>query len=792
MGRRCERCAGLTVELLRSTMILHHPNLRSLRDSAAGGCVLCHLCWTSLRSRYSAEDVGAVLGGAAPPSQGGYRIRDEQVWLTGEFEDDNFPDPDDGRRIRRVSRTNDSSTGSAVWIDCGTPDGQETILPGRGGVLSNDLSVFADPGTPAASHFYERYFTADRNPDGHFEFARWLLQRCQARHPECGLGRGQAAAQPPEMPTRVLDVGTAGDPAVRLVLPRQQGLRAPYLALSYCWGQSARHAIQLRDWNMVALLTSGVEEAALVKTHRDCVRTARQLGIRYIWIDALCIVQGNEADWVYESKRMAQVYGNAVLTLIAGRAAHSDAGFLVNKLEQAAPPCALPIGRKWSGEEEEADKGVSSEDRGEVFLCLPRRVTGEHTVQRGWCYQEKVLSRRTLLYAMDRMCFSCQRLSIWENGSTTLHNSYQLRARLFHSPPDDADASARPEQQLRERERNRLRAQMLRLWYENIFIYYTSRQLTNTHDVFAAISSVAQLAQRSIRSRYLAGLWEADMVRGLLWYTRYSFDRGRFLRMMTKSQLPTGQSVDPRPRRPVTVDGEPAVRAPSWSWASIQGQTAVSRAATYEEQRYLDADNSLVRPMPCPSQNSNSPPRWTAEPDPGCDADVLHMPNCELLFLGRPKRVQILFPLPPSASAATPPRSNPGSAASESPFPGQWPRPCRAPLTQQLRLYWALLQPADLADPILPPDLKAIPSATSGFVSSSPPTAFAVACFDVAEERAADNCWFLPFIRSTGEGLLLRKDEADGKFRRVGIVSAVREQFIPWLVSGPEEEIRLV
>lgn len=412
------------------------------------------------------------------------------------------------------------------------------------------------------------------------------------------------------MPTRVLDVGSSLG-STKLVQTRAHKLREPYLALSYCWGQGTLHATNLNDSNVSSFLEF-IDEKSLTMAHRECITIARQLGIRYVWIDALCIIQGNLDDWDYESNRMAQTYGNAMLTVIAGRAADSRTGFVVNHLKQKAPPCAVSLAK----------------DMGDIFFCLPRATTEGPTSTRAWCFQEKMLSRRTLLYAAEQVYFSCQEKERWENDTSRLADSSLVQIRSFPKPPEDIDKA----------ELDQLRAQMLSIWYKKILPSYTIRQLTQQADVFAAISSIAQLAQNSIRSRYLAGLWEADIACGLLWGTAYSQEEPPS-HPASKYKRPTG----PKPKRPTDKDGNPVIRAPSWSWASINGQVdmrTINERHTYPAQI---PSNVLIRPLHYHAPltpRSPAPPRWTPLMCPPGHADVLRMPSCELVFLANPKRVR--------------------------------------------------------------------------------------------------------------------------------------------------------
>ncbi|OTA58360.1 HET-domain-containing protein, partial [Hypoxylon sp. EC38] len=547
MGR-CGACAKITVEEIRYTMTFYHPNLRSLQNAAAAGCDMCQLCWTSIQQNNSAVAIDAVLAGKCPESQGGQPLHDERVWLTGYFRDTHSGI---AHGIEKMGVSNRSK----VVVGCGNKEDPEATVSEP--VLSAELAVFADPGTPAASFFVERYIAANRNSDGHIEFARTLLDVCKKNHPECGLVDTDKTL---EMPTRVLDVGVSPGHA-RLVLARERGLHEPYIALSYCWGQGVRHATELKDENIMQLLEF-VNETNLAATQQECITIARQLGIRYVWIDSLCIIQGNRADWECESKGMAQVYGNATLTIIAARSADSQLGFVTNQIKQAAPPCALPFG----------GKGKKGKNIGDVFLCLPRSISGGPLNARGRCFQEGVLSRRKLIFEIQKVHFSCQRSERSEDG--TLAESDRLRAQLFRSL-----------------ERERLRAQMLELWYKKILFNYTQRQLTNPYDIFAAISSVAQLAKQTIGSRYLAGIWEGDIVHGLLWHTWFSFG----LKRKSNPEQAVSAMFAVEPLRPVDGNGKAAVRAPSWSWASIQGQVH-DYSTPRNTNQYQDPANFLIRP----------------------------------------------------------------------------------------------------------------------------------------------------------------------------------------------------
>src|ERR1700712_3169166 len=125
---------------------------------------------------------------------------------------------------------------------------------------------------------------------------------------------------------------------------------------------------------------------------RDAVKVTRALGLRYIWIDSLCIIQDSFADWQYESQRMAQVYANAYITIVATCAASAHEGFLTRP-RTSFPPTKIPY---------------STTEHGPGFFYLCPRYThwlandhdefveGSNWNSRGWTFQERLLSTRLL------------------------------------------------------------------------------------------------------------------------------------------------------------------------------------------------------------------------------------------------------------------------------------------------------------------------------------------------------------------------------------------------------------
>jgi hypothetical protein len=168
--------------------------------------------------------------------------------------------------------------------------------------------------------------------------ATWVRD-CNIHHSKCQRSTNSDA----QLPTRLLDLqslpegtafeGVAGDPRALLtettlkLVENSADSKGQYIALSYCWGKVLAYTTTSRNLERHKE-DRGIRYIQLPQTLRDAIFLTRYLGIRYLWVDCLCIVQDDNADWEREASRMADVYSNAYLTLRATRASHCGEGFL--------------------------------------------------------------------------------------------------------------------------------------------------------------------------------------------------------------------------------------------------------------------------------------------------------------------------------------------------------------------------------------------------------------------------------------------------------------------------------
>lgn len=360
------------------------------------------------------------------------------------------------------------------------------------------------------------------------------MQDCELNHTNCP---GRAASI---LPTRVLDVGSSATSAdVKLFVTN--GLSGKYVCLSYCWGPGPQ-PIQLTRSNLTEL-TENITLTLLPMSIQDAILTVRRLGLRYLWVDALCIIQDSSEDKVKEIEQMDQIYSNATLTVAAANASSCSLGFL-NKREPLwsdadAAPIELPfLCPDWV---------VGSISL--VRYGVPTRQEPLHC--RSWPFQEYILSRRVLMYESEQMLWICQQDSstgigaTYKNGGPAHDSSVtELKyMRMFLNRPQTISPGfAR---------RN--------LWID-LVTQYSAKEQTIPDDKIHALRGIASRHQWHMKDQYIAGLWRSWLIPALMW------KRSQDIRVRRKRQYP------------------------SWSWLSIDSPVTMERAsaAVYEPENTVN------------------------------------------------------------------------------------------------------------------------------------------------------------------------------------------------------------
>jgi hypothetical protein len=229
-----------------------------------------------------------------------------------------------------------------------------------------------------------------------FRLLRAWLRWCDESH-DCNKHQGESETV---LPTRVLYVGDLDapgyDPDVLSLYCPKKNDSIQYVALSHCWGKSPPTKDSPRFCTTDDNIKARLERFSffeLPKTFQDAVRVTRELGIRFLWIDSLCIIQWNMEDWKREAVCMEGIFASAYCILAATSAVDSNAGFL--------------------------DRDVSSEymhiqnTSGKQFYICADMDNFENDVEkaqinmRAWVMQERVLARRTIHFSANQTYWEC-------------------------------------------------------------------------------------------------------------------------------------------------------------------------------------------------------------------------------------------------------------------------------------------------------------------------------------------------------------------------------------------------
>lgn len=351
--------------------------------------------------------------------------------------------------------------------------------------------------------------------DGRLDTIRSWLQECKSNHPACTSGQLQ-------LPTRLLDVGVEGDVSgIKLIdtgsLDHDGSDNVVYTALSHCWGSVPKSHCTTTAENE-AERRENIEFDSLPKTYRDAVIVTRKLGVRYIWIDSLAIIQQNKQDWENECSHMSSVYQGAFLTIAATSAVDSNGGLFISSLE---PPMQLQY----------------RPDASPALVRCPaanvKSVTLAPLNSRAWTLQELVLSKRTVHFATDQLYWQCQTLLLSEDGLLQDDKFSSLRYTDVSDRLDFGDGAIAQEYWW--------------MWVQD----YSARKLSNRGDWLAALAGVTQHFAEQTGLTPCLGLWQESLVHDLGWSLEGDVD------------------ADPAASRRSTL-----ANLPSWSWQRHEARIA--------------------------------------------------------------------------------------------------------------------------------------------------------------------------------------------------------------------------
>ncbi|KAK4182248.1 HET-domain-containing protein [Podospora australis] len=325
------------------------------------------------------------------------------------------------------------------------------------------------------------------------------------------------------LPTRLVDIGS--DKAhVKLVETNVSDIKGPYTCLSHCWGgyQPLRTTKETLTQHLSSIPWDGMP-----KTFQDAIEFNRHLGVQYIWIDSLCIIQDDRDDWARESAAMCAVYQNSYLTVSASSASDGTCGL---SLQASGDFLRITLPH------------VSQTIFGHRVYSHPatKRYTPGYKdfplFDRAWAFQERLISPRIVHFLKKEIAWECGELTTCECGAmeTTGKQAYSKAIQ-------EADNAA-----------------LVNEWHRVVEVY-SDLTLSFPSDRLPALSGLARqmASKRGSEPTYLAGLWKDSVELDLLWYIEPSWIN-----------------------RPRSDTGATELQAPSWSWVGIQG-----KRVTYQRGR---------------------------------------------------------------------------------------------------------------------------------------------------------------------------------------------------------------
>ncbi|EIW58352.1 HET-domain-containing protein, partial [Trametes versicolor FP-101664 SS1] len=140
--------------------------------------------------------------------------------------------------------------------------------------------------------------------------AKECIDECVQRHKSCMSSNLPDSRR---LPTHVIDCTNLAHP--RLV--STDGRSGKYLTLSYVWGLDQIHKTTTSN---VSQYECGIDLSLLPATIRDAIYVTHALGLQFLWVDSLCIIQDSNEDKRHEIRRMHHIYRHSHLTIIAASA----------------------------------------------------------------------------------------------------------------------------------------------------------------------------------------------------------------------------------------------------------------------------------------------------------------------------------------------------------------------------------------------------------------------------------------------------------------------------------------
>ncbi|KAH7126618.1 heterokaryon incompatibility protein-domain-containing protein [Dendryphion nanum] len=331
---------------------------------------------------------------------------------------------------------------------------------------------------------------------------------------------------------RLMEISSQKDKiTIRLVSTTDVGfVSAPYVVLSHCWG-NIDPKCKTTNANVTNYL-DGISLQTLPPTFSDAIMITHALGVRYLWIDSLCIIQDNREDWKKEAVKMSDIFRDAYLTISATGSSDCHGGC---GIETAIEPSTVLHIR---GKKEKFWVRIGKLDG------IKYEFEDSALHDRAWIFQEKLLSRRIVHFCQRQLVWQCRACIESEDGLGYAHHT--------DTPVEMGTFSGRSrwhclDSHLSTAENDTDSLRMIWLWW--IWVSdFTDRKLTHTTDNYPALSGVVRLFEGLTKDKPVVGLWKKDLDIHLVWNVRRPYT------------LPAALSKS---------------HGPSWNWMSYQHGSAL-------------------------------------------------------------------------------------------------------------------------------------------------------------------------------------------------------------------------
>ena len=350
----------------------------------------------------------------------------------------------------------------------------------------------------------------------HLNLIRSWRKECLENHEACARNTSRA-----RLPSRVIEIQPAGGEVTEVSVIETQHLEEQheYVCLSYCWGVAKQ-----KSMTTSADFPRRLSFTELPATIADAIRLCHALGYRYLWVDALCIIQGDIKDWETESAQMCNIYGGASLTIATEVCDASPQSFIHRREDRvyfSGPRITTKVNGKplsprkriWFYETMDRRESSVWDLESDSLVTYGRKSTW---LKRAWTYQEWMLSPK-VLHIEEMTLWDCFEGYANEITQRVMRPAYLLRDLVANGEDKE---------------------------WGDIIGHYSLRSLTKDIDRLPALGGIAQLYQEGTGYTYLAGLWLEEMPGSLTWYRKGG-----------ESKRSSGYTQG---------------HIPSWSWASVE------------------------------------------------------------------------------------------------------------------------------------------------------------------------------------------------------------------------------